>query len=544
MTLDTDLAGWGELPATPDEKTLAALLDSLVTQLESGEPVETLALLSPSTPALLERGTMLARDVRQLWAVAATIRDIPVLSEVADRSDPFPGEFRIERLVGTGAFGRVYLAQDVQLNRPVALKTLRFPGPKNPGTVAQLQSEAKLLAALRHPNIVQIYAWRQAAGEHYLVLQYVAGGSLAQRVNREGALPWHLAARYVADVAEGLREVHAQGIVHRDVKPANILWDPQRDEALLTDFGVSARLTGAGDVAGTPQYMAPEGFDGRVGPALDVYGLAASLFWLVTAQPPFPGHKLTELLRQVECGLPGPDARLNGVPDGLEAILRAGLSANPARRPGLDDFLAALRGELNQLLADTLTLAPTTGQAAVQLRLLVSRLVGRTFVPVAASQPRTGNVFRDLKRVPPAPERINLQTGDRVRIEVTADRPGFVTVFNVGPTGNLNLLYPEAQELQAGQILPAGQPLHVLDVELTPPAGSERLFALWSRSPLPLRPEELLSLAEQGVVPGSGPYRATRDLVRVSQSVQQTAPLDWQAVVLELEHEPHQGNDR
>src|SRR5205085_11797703 len=144
-----------------------------------------------------------------------------------------------------------------------------------------------------HRNVTQVYAWREAAArsdaasrEHCLVLQYIPGGSLADRVGREGPLPWQLAARYVADVAEGLLEVHARGIVHRDVKPANILWDPEADEALLTDFGISARLADASTAAGTPFYMPPEAFAGRTGPAQDVYGLAASLFWLLTASVP------------------------------------------------------------------------------------------------------------------------------------------------------------------------------------------------------------------------------------------------------------------
>jgi hypothetical protein len=107
-------------------------------------------------------------------------------------------------------------------------------------------------------------------------------------------------------------------------------------------------------------------------------------------------------------------------------------------------------------------------------------------------------------------------------------------VFNVGPTGNLNLLYPAEPSTPAP--VEAHRPLHILDVELTPPTGRERLFALWSRAPLPLRLEEMLSLAEKGAVPGSGAYRATRDMVRVQESVRQLSPAEWQAAVLELNH--------
>ena len=118
-------------------------------------------------------------------------------------------------------------------------------------------------------------------------MQYVSGGSLSDLLKSEGPLDWQRAARYVADVGEGLLEVHERGIVHRDVKPANILWDPRRDEALLTDFGVAARLADPAAIAGSIPYMAPEAFDGRVSPSLDVYSLAATFFHLVTGSAPF-----------------------------------------------------------------------------------------------------------------------------------------------------------------------------------------------------------------------------------------------------------------
>src|SRR5262249_19878529 len=274
---------------------------------------------------------------------------------------------------------------DLHLGRPVALKTLRFAGkpgatgeltPPARQALAVLRNDARLLAAVRHPNVVQVFAWRQAGDEHYLVLQYVPGGSLADRVDREGPLPWPLAARYVADVAEGLLEVHQRGIIHRDVKPANLLWDCDRDEALLTDFGVSARLSDSPGVAGTPRYMAPEAFDGRASPAVDVYGLAASLFWLTTGSPPFPARDLPELRRLSEQGLPCDDPRCAGMPEALEQAVRAALAARPERRPSLPEFVKGLRGALNQLLADTLPSTGLAGGGAGRPRPRASRSAG------------------------------------------------------------------------------------------------------------------------------------------------------------------------
>jgi hypothetical protein len=163
---------------------------------------------------------------------------------------------------------------------------------------------------------------------------------------------------------------------------------------------------------------------------------------------------------------------------------------------------------------------------------------------VAARSPRTQQfATRDMRKVPPLPERVRVRTGDRVRIEVVADHPGHFTVFNVGPTGNLNLLYPHAlspDEIAGAPIMPANRPLHVLDVEMTPPAGCERLCAVWSRVPLLLDLGQLNNLVEKSGArrAASRPYVATRDMKRVQQEIQQLRPGDWHAVVLELDHEP------
>jgi hypothetical protein len=179
-------------------------------------------------------------------------------------------------------------------------------------------------------------------------------------------------------------------------------------------------------------------------------------------------------------------------------------------------------------------LAPAATGARV--RVTVSRRANRgTFVPVATARP-AADVLRDLRRdVPPEPEAVELVTGDRVRVEVESDRAGFVTVFNVGPTGNLNLLAPAKPGLPAVAV-EAGRPLQVLDVRLTPPAGRERLVALWTREPLALRRDELRTLAEQGEVPVTGPARTTRDLELVQESVEGLTAGEWEAAVVELRH--------
>jgi serine/threonine protein kinase len=551
-----------EPPAEPEDILLAEFLDEALARLGRGEPVSASQMLA-TTPHLVKGGQNLLQDLYALLGAASRVRqeDLLLESELLDLSaqqdfavpeqaaeklpDPFPGEFRVLRFLDKGAFGAVWLAEDMNLGRPVALKTILRSGTSvvDEQKLALLREEARLLAALRHRNIVQIYAWRETSdqradgGSCYLVLQYVPGGSLAARVQEEGPLPWQRAARYVADVAEGLLEMHARGIVHRDVKPANILWDPGADEALLTDFGISARLAGAGSVARSPYYMPPEAFLGQVSPAHDVYGLTATLFWLVSGSVPFPGLTREQIIAQARRGLPDPDPRCTDLPRVLEELIRTGLNADPRRRPGLPEFAVSLRGTLNQLLADSILSPRFLSASLTSLRLSVSRQVDReTFVPVTTTCPAPERFVRDLRRVPPQPESVAVRTGDRVRIEVETDQLGYVTVFNVGPTGNLNLLHPTRPH--APTVVTANRPLHVLDIELTPPAGRERLFALWTREALELRTEDLLGLAEQSKLPDSGPSRATRDMARVQQSLQQLPPGSWQAAVLELNHLP------
>ena len=161
-------------------------------------------------------------------------------------------------------------------------------------------------------------------------MQYVSGGSLADLLKAEGPLDWQRAARYVADVGEGLLEVHAQGIVHRDVKPANILWDPNKDEAMLTDFGVRRGLADPATVAGSIPYMAPEAYDGRVSPALDVYSLAATFFHLVTGFASIPRHAD---LRSEGADRPGP-ARPRPAVRGSSRAAGANHPRRPGRGPG------------------------------------------------------------------------------------------------------------------------------------------------------------------------------------------------------------------
>jgi serine/threonine protein kinase len=294
-----------EAPADATEERLGRFLEEAWNLAQAGRAVDVAALLD-DRPELIDRGRRLLDGLVSLHQAAGTggLQPEPATAGPADDGplpDPFPGEFRVRRLLGAGSFGKVWLADDLRLQRQVALKTLHVPADADPKALAALDKEAKVLAGLDHRNVVKVHAWRQAGGEHFLVLEYVAGGSLADLLAAEGPMSWPRAARYVANAAEGLREVHGRGIIHRDIKASNILWDPARDEAKLTDFGVAARLETARTVVGTPAFMALEARHGKASTASDVYSLAATLFHLTTAElpprrpradrPPTPGAR-------------------------------------------------------------------------------------------------------------------------------------------------------------------------------------------------------------------------------------------------------------
>ncbi|MCC6511985.1 MAG: protein kinase, partial [Pirellulaceae bacterium] len=260
-------------------------------------------------------------------------------------------DYEILEKIGQGGMGLVYRALQRSLNRLVAIKTINIAASFHPTLRARFQAEAELSAQLQHPNIVQIYSIGENDGVPYFSMELVAGPNLAEAI-AERPLEPQVAARLVATLARAIHHAHTQGVIHRDLKPTNILLAPsdQREsggdlctqfEPKIADFGLArfskatTQQTYSGAMLGTPSYMAPEQItdQDQVGPVSDVYSLGAILYTLLVGRPPFHAASALETLRQVRQEDPTPLRRLNSrLPRDLETICLKCLRKEPQAR--------------------------------------------------------------------------------------------------------------------------------------------------------------------------------------------------------------------
>lgn len=261
----------------------------------------------------------------------------------SDASDPdswpvVPG-YQIKELIGRGGMGVVFRAKHLALDREVALKTIAMTGPNQKVLRNRLQREAEAMASLHHPHIVQIFEILDCDGTMVLALEYIRGGSLADRL-RESNLSPPEAARLLELVARTMQDTHDADILHRDLKPANILLTVDGIPK-ITDFGLARRVeepgdTKTGQIIGTPSYLAPEqaqGFEGWSTPAVDVYGIGAVLYESLTGRPPFRSSTSFETLRQVIHEEPVSPSRLQQkLPRDIVTICLKCLRKDPTRR--------------------------------------------------------------------------------------------------------------------------------------------------------------------------------------------------------------------
>src|SRR6185437_2011645 len=259
----------------------------------------------------------------------------------------FSNRYRIEREIARGGMAEVYLARDESLNRLVALKALFPEFAREPSFVERFRREAQAAANLNHPNIVGIYDWGQESGTYFIVMEYVEGRSLRDLMRNEGPVEPGRAADITAEIASALAFAHRSGVVHRDVKPGNVLITPQ-GHVKVTDFGIaragtSDGLTQTGSVMGTATYFSPEQAQGlAVDGRSDVYALGVVLYELVTGVAPFTADSpVSVAYKHVREEAVAPTERNPDVPPDLERIILTALAKLPDNRYQTADDMRA-----------------------------------------------------------------------------------------------------------------------------------------------------------------------------------------------------------
>ena len=379
------------------------------------------------------------------------------------------GQYEVQDFIGQGAMGVVYRAYHAQLERTGAVKVMQAIAP-DPDTTARFKHEAQAIAQMRHPNIVNVYDFGDYQGTPYMIVEYVPGGSLATRMEN-GMLDQTTALKYLRGIAAGLDYAHNKGIVHRDVKPANVLLEGD-DTPVLADFGLAKLLQGSslksmtGVTTGTPAYMAPEQVTGsRVGPPADRYSLATIAYEMLTGVIPFDGEALMELLyAQVHRDPPAPSTRNPDLSPSVDAVVLRGLAKDPnARWPTCGAFVDALgdalRGETKGPAARTVVMrapapvftpaipatVPATRRAAIPAGPLAAEELTADTEPVTLAYPS-----------PPSPARKKSRRGVWVLVSIAV-----VIVLLAAVTAGYVLTRPSPTLTLSSPAIRAGQTLVV-----------------------------------------------------------------------------------
>ena len=249
----------------------------------------------------------------------------------------FDGRYRIVRKLGTGGMANVYLAEDEVLGRRVAIKILNDRHASDDSFVERFRREAKNAAGLSHPNIVSIYDRGEAEGTYYIAMEYIEGRTLKDLILARGPLPVDQAVAYARQILGAVRFAHRKGIVHRDIKPHNVLVDTD-GRLKVTDFGIAragaSQMTEAGSIIGTAQYLSPEQARGAsVDQRSDLYSVGIVLYEMLTGSVPFTGDTPVEIAMKHISAVPEvPSGRRPNVPHDLDLVVLRALAKDPRER--------------------------------------------------------------------------------------------------------------------------------------------------------------------------------------------------------------------
>ncbi|MHC4842921.1 MAG: serine/threonine-protein kinase [Planctomycetota bacterium] len=282
------------------------------------------------------------------------------------------GNFKLLRLIGEGKMGRVIQAEDINLRRIVALKILnkRIPGVDEQQRVLQFLREARAAVTLEHPNVVRIYAIDQHDGWWYIAMEMLEGENLRTIVKATGPLPQPRACMLIADAANALAAAHKLGIIHRDIKPTNLMLT-RSGRCKLTDFGL-VKLDDPNDpfdftdkAVGSPQFMAPEMINRqKQTPAIDIYSLGATLYYALAAKPPYPGTKIEEILKKhLNDPVPDLSKESQDYSPSLVELVKRMMAKEPQDRPSAADVTAMLRAEAISWKTEDSALLSSAGTA-------------------------------------------------------------------------------------------------------------------------------------------------------------------------------------
>src|SRR3954447_8728615 len=284
------------------------------------------------------------------------------------------GGYRIDEIAGRGGMGVVYLAEQLALGRRVALKVISPELADDPGFRERFKHESRIAASIDHPNVIAVYEAGEVEGLLFLSMRYVEGTDLRELIRDTGRVPTARVAHIVTQVAAALDAAHARGLVHRDVKPANVLIAAgEADHAYLTDFGLTKHLasasglTNTGQWVGTADYVAPEQIQGEtIDARTDVYALGCVLYELLTGAVPFPrDSQVAKIYAHLSEPPPHVDSAALGLPGQLDDVVRRAMAKQPADRfPSAGDLVRAVAAAIEQRPNEAPERSVATGSAA------------------------------------------------------------------------------------------------------------------------------------------------------------------------------------